>query len=61
MAARSWPMRSPTQRAVTLRFLAEGATSAFFDMRIALLNPGATAATADLQFLQRGGAPFTTP
>jgi sugar lactone lactonase YvrE len=39
-----------------LRFLAEGATSAFFDMRIALLNPGSTAATADLQFLQRGAA-----
>ena len=39
-----------------LRFLAEGATSAFFDTRIALLNPGATAATVDLQFLQRGGA-----
>ena len=35
---------------VHTRYLAEGATSAFFDTRIALLNPGGAATTATLTF-----------
>jgi hypothetical protein len=38
------------------RYLAEGATSAFFDTRIALLNPGTSSATATLRFLPGQGA-----
>jgi len=37
------------------RYLAEGATGPFFDTRIALLNPEATATTAALQFLRQDG------
>lgn len=36
------------------RYLAEGATSEFFDTQIALLNPGATGTTATLTFLRDG-------
>ncbi len=39
------------------RYLAEGATSAFFDTRLALLNPGETATTATMTFLRGAGAP----
>ena len=41
------------------RYLAEGAQTAFFDTRIALLNPGATAATALLRFQKRDGTATT--
>jgi hypothetical protein len=41
------------------RYLAEGATSAFFDTQIALLNPGATVASATLQYLPASGGPVT--
>lgn len=37
------------------RYLAEGATSDFFDTQIALLNPGNAATTATLTFLRGGG------
>ena len=44
------------------RYLAEGATSAFFDTRIALLNPSATAAAAvTLRFLRSDGVTVRTP
>ncbi|MBL8139567.1 MAG: hypothetical protein JNM38_00540 [Acidobacteria bacterium] len=42
------------------RFLAEGATSGFFDTRIALLNPTDTATTATLSFLKAGATPIVT-
>ena len=35
-------------------YLAEGATSGFFDMRLALVNPGDTPTTATLTFLRSG-------
>jgi probable HAF family extracellular repeat protein len=41
------------------RYLAEGATSAFFETQIALLNPGSANASATLQYLPAGGAPIT--
>jgi hypothetical protein len=44
----------------TSRYLAEGATSSFFDARLALLNPNAAAATATITFSTAGGAPVTT-
>lgn len=46
--------------AATTRYLSEGATSAFFDTQLALLNPGQTDSTVSLTFL-RGGqqAPVT--
>lgn len=40
------------------RYLAEGATSVFFDTRIALFNPGTSAAMAMLRFLPGAGAPI---
>jgi uncharacterized delta-60 repeat protein len=40
--------------AVVTRYLAEGATSAFFDTRLALLNPGTTDTTATLTFARSG-------
>jgi uncharacterized membrane protein len=40
------------------RYLAEGATSGFFDTQIALLNPGATVASVTLQYLPSSGAPI---
>jgi hypothetical protein len=43
------------------RYLAEGATSDFFDTRIALLNPGPTAAATTLRFLPGAGAPIEHP
>jgi hypothetical protein len=42
------------------RYLAEGATSAFFETRLALLNPGDAALTAVLRFLRAGKAPIGT-
>ena len=39
------------------RYLAEGATSTFFDTRLALLNPGDTATTATLTFARADAAP----
>lgn len=39
-------------------YLAEGATSSFFETQIALLNPGASAVTASLRFLQAGRDPI---
>ncbi len=36
------------------RYLAEGATSSFFDTRLAILNPGNVATTATLTFLRSG-------
>lgn len=42
---------------VYTQYLAEGATSSFFDTRIAILNPGTTATTATMTFLPGGGAP----
>ncbi|MBL8141437.1 MAG: hypothetical protein JNM38_10035 [Acidobacteria bacterium] len=39
------------------RYLAEGATSTFFDTRLALLNPGNTATTATLTFARADAAP----
>ncbi|BCS34911.1 hypothetical protein TBR22_A41370 [Luteitalea sp. TBR-22] len=36
------------------RYLAEGATSSFFDTRLALLNPGDTDTIASLQYLRAG-------
>ena len=44
--------------AVHRRYLAEGASSAFFDTRLALLNPGPTTATATLSFLRAGQDPL---
>jgi len=41
------------------RYLAEGATSAFFDTQIAVLNPGQVGAKAALRFLRSGQAPIT--
>lgn len=38
------------------RYLAEGATSSFFDTRLALLNPGSTGATATLSYRRVGAA-----
>jgi sugar lactone lactonase YvrE len=38
------------------RFLAEGATSAFFDVQLALLNPGTTSADARLTFQKTDGS-----
>jgi hypothetical protein len=40
------------------RYLPEGATSQFFDTRLALLNPGALSTTATLRFLRTGEAPI---
>lgn len=42
---------------VYTQYLAEGATSAFFDTRFALLNPGDVATTATITFQPSGGAP----
>ncbi|BCS34401.1 hypothetical protein TBR22_A36310 [Luteitalea sp. TBR-22] len=42
--------------AVHTVYLAEGATSAFFDTRIALLNPGTVGTNATVSFLQQGKA-----
>jgi len=42
------------------RYFAEGATSSFFDTRIALVNPGATAASVTLRFLKTTGQTVTT-
>jgi hypothetical protein len=39
------------------RYLAEGATSAFFDTRFAILNPGDADASAQLTFQRSGAAP----
>jgi uncharacterized membrane protein len=41
------------------RYLAEGATSGFFDTQIALLNPNTTVASASLQYLPASGGPIT--
>jgi uncharacterized membrane protein len=41
------------------RYLAEGATSAFFDTRIALLNPNSTVASVSLHYLPSSGSPIT--
>lgn len=41
---------------VYTQYLAEGATSAFFDTRIALLNPGDVATVATMTFLRGGGS-----
>ncbi len=41
------------------RYLAEGATGAFFDTRIALLNPGHTNASAILHYQPASGSPVT--
>ncbi len=41
------------------RYLAEGATSSFFDMRVALLNPGDADATATVTFSPAGKAPVS--
>jgi hypothetical protein len=43
-------------RGFVTRYLAEGATNAFFDTTLALLNPGATAASVLLRFLKSDGA-----
>jgi Tol biopolymer transport system component len=40
------------------RYLAEGATSAFFDTRLAILNPGDADASAQLTFLRSGADPL---
>ncbi|AMY08225.1 Subtilisin Carlsberg precursor [Luteitalea pratensis] len=40
------------------RYLAEGASSAFFDTCLALLNPGTVATTATLSFLRSGREPL---
>ena len=40
---------------VYTQYLAEGATSSFFDTQIALLNPGDTPTTATMTFLPSGG------
>jgi hypothetical protein len=45
--------------AVVTRYLAEGATSSFFDTRIALLNPGTTDTTATLTFARSGTTTVT--
>jgi hypothetical protein len=45
-------------RGFYVRYLAEGATSSFFDVRLALLNPGDTGTTAVLSFFQAGKAPI---
>lgn len=47
-----------TANSAYTRYLAEGATSDFFDTQIALLNPGATSATATLRFLPGVGSPI---
>jgi subtilisin family serine protease len=44
--------------AVYSRYLAEGASSTFFDTRLALLNPGSAATTATLSFLRSGHEPL---
>ncbi len=43
------------------RHLAEGATSAFFDTRLAILNPGVSDAAATLSFLRNGSVPVDMP
>lgn len=43
---------------IQTRYLPEGATSQFFDTRLALLNPGALSTTATLRFLRTGEAPI---
>lgn len=43
---------------VFTRYLAEGATSPFFDTQMALLNPGTAATTATLRFLTGAGVPI---
>jgi hypothetical protein len=45
----------PRGFAVNTRYLAEGATSAFFETRLALLNPGAQTATVLLRFQKADG------
>lgn len=44
-----------SSRSIARRYLAEGATSSFFDTRIALANPGARSASVSLQFLREDG------
>jgi subtilisin family serine protease len=44
--------------AVYRRYLAEGASSAFFQTRLAILNPGAVATTATLSFLRSDRDPL---
>ena len=46
--------------AETTRYLAEGATSSFFDTQLALLNPGNADASAALTFLRNGQQPPIT-
>ena len=45
---------------VYTRYLAEGATSAMFDTRLALLNPGIVATTATLTFARSGASEVVT-
>ncbi|BCS34400.1 hypothetical protein TBR22_A36300 [Luteitalea sp. TBR-22] len=54
-------MVSVTQSGVLTRYLAEGATSSFFDTIIALLNPTDTDTVADVTFQQTGQPPLTVP
>ena len=48
-------------RGTTTRHLAEGAQNAFFDTRLALLNPGGAPAHALVRFLRADGVPVTEP
>jgi hypothetical protein len=51
--------QSGTSSTVThTRFFAEGATSAFFDTRVALVNPGDTASSVVIRFLRQGAVPI---
>jgi sugar lactone lactonase YvrE len=47
-------------RTTHTRYLAEGATSSFFDTRLALVNPGPTATTATVTFARAGASAVTT-
>ena len=51
--------RGTHPRGFYTRYLAEGATTDFFDVSLALANPNAPTATALLQFLRPTGSPVT--
>ena len=50
----------PNGCASCVRYFAEGATSTFFDMRVALLNPSTSPAHAWVRFLKTDGSVVTT-
>jgi Tol biopolymer transport system component len=53
------PGQPTPPRQTFTRYLAEGATSTFFETQIAIVNPGATATQAKLSFLRAGKSAIT--